>query len=274
MAPNKAVTDTNWSPNYDAGRPGGDPLGIVIHHWGADGQSHDGVVRYLSQPRGLASTSAHYVVSAGRVTQLVHDYDRAYHTLGNNMRTIGIECRPEATNGDYETVAGLVAAIREEWGWLPLSPHSQWVATACPGRYTNSIDWISARADELNNGAAPRPSDEARMSGLAVDGWWGPATTRALQAYLGTPQDGVVSAQLIHNEVLYPAAGDGWEWVPDGAGSQVVRALQSHLGISVDGYAGYDTARALQAHVGSPADGYVGMDTVAKLQDALNQGRL
>jgi len=255
MAVNSAVTDTNWSPNFDDGRPGGDPIGIVIHHWGVDGQSHDGVVRYLSQPRGAASTSAHYVASAGRVTQLVHDFDRAWHCTGNNMRSIGIECRPEASNEDYETVAQLVAAIRAEWGGLTLSGHSDWFATACPGRYTNSLDWISNRANEINAGIDVSPAwPTPPAGGLAADGWWGPLTTSALQGFLGTPMDGIVSEQLAHNRALYPAASDAsWEWVGDGDGSPLIRALQ--------------------AHVGATVDGYVGMETVSKLQAALNEGR-
>ena len=264
MAVNSAVTDTNWSPNYSEGRPYGDPLGIVIHHWGVDGQTHDGVVRYLSQDRGASSTSAHYVVSAGRVTQLVHDYDRAWHCYGNNARTIGIECRPEASDDDYESVAQLVAAIRAEWGWLPLSAHSEWFATSCPGRYTPWLGWLSDRADAINNGSAPRPSaEERRADGLAVDGVWGRLTTLAMQSYYGTPADGIVSEQLAHNQIHYPAAGTGWEWVGDGDGSALIEALQVRLGVPADGYAGYDTARALQVRLGVPADGYVGMATAA-----------
>lgn len=34
MTVNSAVTDTQWCDNFDPGRPYGDPLGIVIHHWG------------------------------------------------------------------------------------------------------------------------------------------------------------------------------------------------------------------------------------------------
>lgn len=273
MAANSAVTDTNWSPNFDEGRPGGDPIGIVLHHWGVDGQSHDGVVNYLSQDRGAASTSAHYVASAGRVTQLVHDYDRAWHCAGNNMRTIGIECRPEASDEDYETVAQLVAAIRAEWGGLSLSGHSTWFATACPGRYTNSLDWVSNRANEINAGVDVPPAwPTPAAPGVAEDGVWGPLTTCALQAYLGTPMDGIVSEQLAHNRVLYPAASEAsWEWVGDGGGSQLIRALQARVGAQVDGYAGYDTACALQARVGAQVDGYVGMETVSKLQAALNR---
>ena len=74
---NAAVTDVQWSPNYSSGRPYGDVDSITIHHWGVDGQSHQNVVNYLCRDDG--NSSAHYVASAGRVTQLVHDYDRAWH---------------------------------------------------------------------------------------------------------------------------------------------------------------------------------------------------
>lgn len=275
MAPNSAVTDTNWSPNYSEGRPLGDPLGIVIHHWGIDGQTHDGVVRYLSQDRGSSSTSAHYVASAGRVTQLVHDYDRAWHCAGNNARTIGIECRPEASNDDYETIAGLIAAIRAEWGWLPLSAHADHFPTACPGRYIPWLGWLSDRADQINNGTTPRPSiSERRADGLAVDGVWGRLTTLALQAYYGTPQDGVISSQSARNSQYVPAAGTGWEWTPDPDGSTVIAALQRHIASDPDGIVGYDTARCLQTHLGVPADGYIGYATIAALQARLNAGTL
>ena len=86
---NAAVTDVQWSPNYSSGRPYGDVDSITIHHWGVDGQSHQNVVNYLCRDDG--DSSAHYVASAGRVTQLVHDYDRAWHAgPGGNPRSIGI----------------------------------------------------------------------------------------------------------------------------------------------------------------------------------------
>ena len=107
-----------------------------------------------------------------------------------------------------------------------------------------------------------------------MDGFWGILTTRALQSYFGTPQDGIVSEQLAHNSPYYPAAGAGWEWVGDGSGSQLIGCLQAYLGIQADGYAGYDTAIALQNRLGITADGYVGMATVAALQNRLNEGGL
>lgn len=135
--------------NYSEGREGLEPDRIVIHHWGADGQSHDGVVDFFTRGPG-SGTSAHYVVSAGRITQICHDYDTAYHA-GNwaiNLRAIGIECRPEASEDDVRTVAELVRRIRSEWGYLPLTVHSDYYPTACPGRYHNLIDRINHLAQE------------------------------------------------------------------------------------------------------------------------------
>lgn len=115
--------------------------GAVIHHWGNLGQTHDGVVDFFVN--GAGQTSAHFVVSAGRITCLVSPADAAWHS-GNavgNATTIGIECRPEATDADYATVAELVRYLRNEYGALPLSPHRQWHNTACPGVWDlNRID--------------------------------------------------------------------------------------------------------------------------------------
>lgn len=122
--------------------------GCVIHHWGVPGQTHDGVVNFFVN--GPGSTSAHFVVSAGRIHCLVNPADAAWHS-GNavgNATTIGIECRPEATDGDYATVAELVRFLRGKYGALPLSPHRNWQSTACPGV------WDLDRIDTLAGGIA------------------------------------------------------------------------------------------------------------------------
>lgn len=149
--PNYAVTDVHPSPNFDPGRPGGAPTGIVIHWWGLPerGQTHDQVVNYLINGNRANPTSAHYVASVGRVTQLVSDSDRAWHCAGNNMRTIGIECHPAALDGDMKTIARLIAAIRSEWGPLPLSRHSDHFATACPGNYSDKLDYLDYLSTHL-----------------------------------------------------------------------------------------------------------------------------
>lgn len=198
---NAAVTDVQWSPNYSSGRPYGDVDSITIHHWGDDGQSHQNVVNYLCREDG--NSSAHYVASAGRVTQLVHDYDRAWHAgPGGNPRSIGIECRPEMSPGDVQTVIGLIKAIRAEHGNIPVVGHRDWMSTDCPGR------WYSHLAELANGtgfGAAvsPAPPKEVKpytgkknksdgQSELTPNGVFGPATIARLQQVMGTTIDGVL----------------------------------------------------------------------------------
>lgn len=277
IAPNSAVTDVRQSPNYSPGRPAGAPNQIVIHHWGVDGQTHQGVVGYLCS-RSNHGASAHYVASAGRVTQLVSDRDRAWHAgPSGNPRGIGIECRPEMSDGDFETVAGLVAAIRSEHGDLPLRGHRDHMSTACPGRWYARLRDLDARARQIAGGAAPAaPAPAPAGGGLAVDGWWGEATTRRLQEVLGTPVDGEVWGQWTGRRSVLKAATTGWKWSGNPSGSAVIRALQARLGVEADGIMGPATINALEARYGYPADGRLDgpSNTVKKMQAALNQGRL
>jgi hypothetical protein len=151
---NEAQTAKGYTPAASVPQVFGRPRtidGIVIHHWGVTGQTHDGVVNFFVN--GPGQTSAHFVVSAGRIECLVSPLDAAWHS-GNavgNATTIGIECRPEATDEDYATVAELVAYLRSEYGPLPLSPHRQWQSTACPGV------WDLNRINQLAGSAAIAP---------------------------------------------------------------------------------------------------------------------
>lgn len=276
MAVNKAVTDTQWSNAFSPGRPAGDPNVIVIHYWGVTGQKHQNVVNYLCRPGG--DTSAHYVVSAGRVTQLVHDYDRAWHAgSGGNPRGIGIECRPEMSAGDFETVAKLIAAIRDEWGPLPLSKHNDYMSTSCPGPWASQLARLSARADEIRSGKKPAtttPAPAPATGGVVtVDGIWGPATTRALQKINGTPVDGVVSSQDAYWKSKNPGLGSGWEWVSNATGSQLIMKLQKAFGVPQDGLIGPATIKGLQRYYGTPQDGVISdqSQAVMAMQRAINK---
>ena len=119
--------------NYTQGRAG-KPTHIVIHHWGVDGQTHDGVVRWF-RDGNPNKTSAHYVVSAGRVTRMVALRDTAHHCAGFNSKSIGIECRPEMSGGDIWAVVWAIREVRAKYGDLPLIGHRDRRSTACPGRY-------------------------------------------------------------------------------------------------------------------------------------------
>src|SRR5690242_20289701 len=80
---------------------------ITVHHWGLKGQQFDTVRDFLCTNN--TPTSAHYVVQDGLVACIVSPDDCAFHA-GNaegNSHSIGIECRPEATDGDYATIAEL-----------------------------------------------------------------------------------------------------------------------------------------------------------------------
>lgn len=97
--------------------------------------------------------------------------------------------------------------------------------------------------DETRPPATSKPSSGK----LAVDGSFGPATTRALQKYVGVAQDGSF-------------------------GPQTKRALQRKIGVAQDGSIGPKTVGAVQAHVGISRDGSSRLNsrTVVALQKHLN----
>lgn len=123
---------------------------ITIHHWGDNGQQFDVVRDFLCTNN--TPTSAHYVAQDGLVACIVNTADAAWHA-GNahgNATSIGIECRPEATDGDYQTIGELVAFIRAAYGDIPLFPHNHWTSTACPG------DYDLTRIDAIARGTSPQ----------------------------------------------------------------------------------------------------------------------
>ena len=256
---------------------------ITIHHWGSRGQKFDNVVNWLCQKR--AGTSAHYVVEAGKVACIVDPDRRAWHA-GNsrgNHESIGIECRPEATEGDYATVAALVADLRAVYGNIPLKRHKDWTSTACPGV------WDIGKIDRLARGvkpsvpsggtSAPKPSKPAASKGkvsvdgrlgretsreiqrqlnaskktkrkLKIDGRLGPDTYKSLQEHLGgNVIDGFIENQSYKPTELGNGVGPhGWQYTGRGSkGSATVRRLQRHLGVKdVDGILYEGTTTALQ----------------------------
>lgn len=111
--------------------------GIVIHHWGdpANKPTFMGVVTYLCRKGG--NTSAHSVIEAGRVASIV-DHERTSWHAGHaraNATTIGLELNPRASDADYETAGEYIADLWLFYGKLPLSKHSDYKATLCPGRW-------------------------------------------------------------------------------------------------------------------------------------------
>src|SRR5699024_1696769 len=92
------------------------------------------------------TSSAHKAAQHGEVVTMVDDENVAWHAGSANPRTLGLELRPEATDGDYATAAKVVREWRDKHGPLPLIARSDVSATACPGR------WNLHRLDKLAGG--------------------------------------------------------------------------------------------------------------------------
>lgn len=151
------------APAMMYGRSGQDVTGIVIHHYGVMGSTYQGTIRTLTKP--TAAASAHFVVDADKVAQLVALSDTAYHADNwpINLTTIGIECPPEATTEQVDTLVQLIAGLYQVYGRvLPLTGHKDHAKTACPGRYYPLLADIQARATELwTCASAPDPQQPA-----------------------------------------------------------------------------------------------------------------
>ena len=180
------------APAIMPGRQGHDVTGIVIHHYGSDLTTFSSAISTLT--RVTASTSAHFVIDADIIAQLVALSDTAYHAgdWQANLQTIGIECPPLCTKEQQNTLIELVARLYKHYGKiLPLSGHKDYCATACPGRWYPLLPELQARAvaryQELTApepAQAPTPSNWAKdacnwatNNGLIVNNDWTTAVT-------------------------------------------------------------------------------------------------
>ena len=104
---------------------------------------------------------------------------------------------------------------------------------------------------------------------LIVDGVGGENTVRAMQRFLGTPQDGVLSGQRkTLRDKYYPA----FTAVEYGTGGSVcVKYLQKWLAIDQDGIMGQGTVKALQKKLGISVDGIFGTNSMKAWQKYLNE---
>lgn len=248
------------SYNYSRGRPAGTPNTIVIHHWGIDGQNFDNVCRYLCRPNG--NTSAHYVVEAGRIAELISPDNRAWHAgAKGNPRGIGIECKPECSAADREQVAQLIAELFKRYGVMSVTKHNDFMNTSCPARWEAHTSWLKRRALEILD---EKPT-------LEVDGILSVKSIARLQELLETPIDGVISGQCVRwKPHLTSLTSTTWNC----KGSQAIQALQKKLGVEQDGILGSATITAWQKRLGVTADGYLGAITAKAIQERLNRGEI
>ena len=140
--------------------------------------------------------------------------------------------------------------------------HDKWNVDKCAQAIADAI--IGNRA-----ASAPQPKPQTKHVNHA-DGVWGEATTRALQRYLGTVVDGIISHQLVSSEKLIISRfGHTFQFDNTRKGSLCIKALQKKLGVTADGLIGKQTIKALQKWLGVTADGVCGKNTTMALQKFL-----
>lgn len=161
------LPSSNSSPRSNFNDYSGTVDTIMVHHWGMDGQGHARVVEWLRGANGGQSnkgSSAHYVVSSGLVSGLVPEDMAAWHCVGRNGSTIGIEFRPEMTKGDWKTAVELLADIEERRGSMKYDYHGNNAATACPGRWQKQLRKLIRDVNKEHKRRGNNPKDPRRKT--------------------------------------------------------------------------------------------------------------
>lgn len=174
--------------------------------------------------------------------------------------------------GDH---VGIVKSV-QDWGCVTVEGNTDWGRCAEKQRTWGVI--ICGIRPTLSD-AEPEPTT------IAVDGDCGHATIRAWQRQMGTDDDGTLSDQLWEHDKYRKAVTaiehyhlDYADWAYQG--SSLVKAVQSRLGISVDGDWGYNTTCAIQRqlkawgyYTGRCDDGDFGYHSAECLQRSINDGK-
>ena len=270
---------------------------ITIHETantskGANAQAHAN----LQSNGNSRAANWHWQVDDKQAIQsFTHDFS-LYHCGdggGNgNRNSIGIEICVNS-DGDYvqavKNAAALTRKIMAEEN-IPLSrvvQHNHWSGKNCPtglrqGR--EGLNWhkfISlVKGVDVEQASKPQVKPQSKPSKvkpqttkLAVDGYWGHATTRALQRYFGTTVDGVISGQPNNASVRnIPSAREG------SSGSILIRTMQRYFKSgTIDGKISNPSQliSAMQRRYGTTVDGHISKPSllVKELQRRLNEGK-
>ena len=265
---------------------------IAIHYTGNSGDTARGNANYFKNGN-TRSAGAHFFVSQdGDVVQTIAMNRVAYSVGGfvtskygaasyykkcTNTNSVSIEL---CDNVNKDPSVQQIAAVRDLIAYIQSQcPNARTIVRhwdvsgkSCPARMTGTDNerWKSF-LKAIKGGSLDTYSTEVTTvpGQLDVDGIAGFKTVKALQHILGTPVDGVISSQFTWLKKYHQALRTveyGYN------GSDLVRAIQKTVGVSVDGQLGPDTIRAIQRRVGSHEDGYFGPNTVKALQTRLNTG--
>lgn len=268
---------------------------ITIHETANTGRGADAAAHADLQSRGnVRQASWHWQVDDTEAVQSFPHTVRCWHAgdgdgPGNNS-SIGIEICVNR-DGDFkkavENAAALTRKIMADEG-IPLErvvQHSRWSGKNCPTFLrsgSKGVTWTDFL--RLVAGATPvsKPSKPSKPSGgIAVDGYWGRATTHRLQQVLGTVADGEVWFQHPKNKQRALTSGWVWNWSRGTKGSPLIRRMQGVMQADgqyrgqIDGVVGPEFFKALQRRYGTIVDGelWSGSPAVKAMQSRLNSGR-
>ena len=111
----------------------------------------------------------------------------------------------------------------------------------CPARYLDANKWAQLKS-AVTGGAYTPPApaqqpESVSQTILAVDGYVGQKTVKAWQTAMKTPVDGEISGQLKSLKKYHLRFTSNCIEYGSG-GSQLIKAVQSKLGVTVDGQMG------------------------------------
>lgn len=135
--------------------------------------------------------------------------------------------------------------------------------------YNYGNDGWDGKLVYIGSGATPDPGDK-----IDEDGYWGKATTKALQRHYGIDPDGNVLHQWAPNIQENPVLTSGWYCDDTLLGSPVIKAIQNDLGVTPDGIMGRNTIAAIYSLFGGVYGQSETLSTAAvwEMQHQLNGG--
>ena len=258
MSNSRLVNYRRLSPNYSS-RNGAKIDRIVIHHMAGNLSVETCGNLFASGAREASSTYG--IGTDGRVGQYVDEANAPWTTCNYSQCdrfAVTIEVANDKIGGDWHVsdtalnkLIDLCVDVCQRNGIAKLNytgdkkgnllMHCWYAATACPGPYLKSkFSFIAAEVNKRLGGVTPK---------IDVDGIFGEDSTRALQNWLGTYQDGEISGQLKSEKMHFPnIISCTWE----GTGSACIEALQRYLNAkgfnsgTADGLLGEKTIKAWQ----------------------------
>lgn len=192
--------------------------------------------------------------------------------LSTNKGHAGTFIGEVVRNGKTYNVLEMTAdwAHKFQYSWMDTKTGYRYEYKGAPTRMRTVWGW---------HGKLPWIDYSKEEDVLAVDGWWGMATTRYTQKLLGTTIDGVVSNQPTANKKYLPnCETTSWKFkIFPGRGSDMIRALQRLIHADPDGLFGRQSVMKLQEYLkglkfyDGSIDGYMGGQTVKAWQRYLNE---